>query len=139
MFLCSYTLTIVVLQFDCVNHLQGCMQLAVHIELRARSIYPSTKATENLIGLCRKKAYSFLSYQMELHISNGRASASCEGWLRCIIIVLEHLGWGNLPTSVHVEDSKAVLQSFAQFISLASSEQSNPWNHALKYPPSMKR
>ena len=37
MFLCSYTLTIVVHQFDCVNHLQGCMQLAVHIELRARS------------------------------------------------------------------------------------------------------
>ena len=76
----AHTLQLVVLQFDRATIFKDAISCSHRIVSKVNS---STKATEKLIGLCGEKACSFLPYPMELHISNGRASASCEGWLRC--------------------------------------------------------
>ena len=76
----AHTLQLVVLQFDRATIFKDAISCSHRIVSKVNS---STKATEKLIGPLREKACLFLPYPMELHISNGRASASCEGWLRC--------------------------------------------------------
>ena len=89
------------------------MPLNVHMNLRAKYVNVSTKATEKLIGLCGKKlvranptrwSSTFLVIEQLLFVKEGLG------------LVLEELGWDNLLTSVWrtLTSIKALLQPFAQ-------------------------
>ena len=115
----AHTLQLVVLQFDRATIFKDAISCSHRIVSKVNS---STKATEKFIGLCGKKlvrfcptrwSSTFLMVERLLLVKDGLG------------VVLEELGWDNLPTSVWrtLVSIKALLQPFAQFTSLASGEE----------------
>ena len=114
----AHTLQLVVLQFDQATTFRDALRCSHRLVSKVNS---STKATEKLIGVCGKKlirscptrwSSTFLMIERLLLVKDGLG------------VVLEEMGWDNLPTSVWrtLVSIKALLQPFAQFTNLVSGE-----------------
>ena len=115
----SHSLQLVVRRFDEVSSYRSVLQ---KVRALVRRVNMSTKATERLITLCRKKlvkdcptrwSSTFLVIERLLQV---RSSLS---------IVLNELEWDNLATSdwKHLENIYTLLKPFAQYTSLVSGEE----------------
>ena len=115
----AHTLQLVVNKFDEAVTFKDAIKCSHRLVSKVNT---STKATEKLIGLCQKKlvravptrwSSTFLVIERLLVVKES------------LSVVLEELGWDNLPTSVWrtLASIKALLQPFAQFTSLLSGEE----------------
>ena len=109
----AHTLQLVVNKFDEAATFKDAIKRSHRLVSKVNS---STKATDKLIGLCQKKlvravptrwSSTFLVIERLLAVKES------------LNVVLEDLGWDNLPTSVWktLVSIKALLQPFAQFTS----------------------
>ena len=114
----SHTLQLVVRRFDEVSSYRSVLK---RVRALIKRVNMSTKATEKLISLSRKKllkdcptrwSSTFLVIERLLEV---RSSLST---------VLNELEWDNLPTSdwKHLENIYTLLKPFAQYTSLVSGE-----------------
>lgn len=115
----SHSLQLVVRRFDEVSSYRSVLK---RVRALIRRVNMSTKATEKLISLCRKKllkdcptrwSSTFLVIERLLQV---RSSLST---------VLNELEWDDLPTSdwKQLENIYTLLKPFAQYTSLVSGEE----------------
>ena len=115
----SHLLQLVVRRFDEVKSYQSVLR---KVRALVKQVNMSTKATERLISLCRKKlvrdcptwwSSTFLVIERLLQVKSS------------LTTVLQGLEWDNLATSdwKHLENLHSLLKAFAQYTSLVSGEE----------------